>query len=105
MVCNGAVRSNPELPSNNWYDISAIDHGYVCTEPGLMISDSAARINDNRKIPVMVINNTNKTFQLKRCCPITRVENINEQNVIPVNAFTQHVDERTSIQTVLTDRK
>ena len=67
MVCNGAVRSNPELPSNNWYDISAIDHGYVCTEPGLMISDSAARINDNRKIPVMVINNTNKTFQLKRC--------------------------------------
>lgn len=60
-VCSCVVRSSPDLPSNNWYKISAIDHGFVSTEPGLMISNSVAKINDSRKIPIMLVNSTNKT--------------------------------------------
>ena len=94
LFCNGAIRSSPEIPNTNWYEISSIDHGYVATEPVLMVSNSIAMINVSRKIPIMVVNNTNKTFKLKRGCSIARVENINDQKVFSVTAVNKNIDER-----------
>ena len=53
------------------------------------MSKSVAIVNDSRKIPIMIVNNTNKTFHLKRGCPIARVENIHSQNIARINEVTK----------------
>ena len=46
-----------------------------------MVSNSVAKLNNGRTIPIMVVNNTNRTVKLSRGCVIAKMEAINQKQV------------------------
>ncbi|MCG7882618.1 MAG: reverse transcriptase, partial [Candidatus Thiodiazotropha endolucinida] len=50
-------------------------------EPGLMVSNSIAKMNKSRFLPVMVVNNTNRTVRLSRGCVLAKIEKVNQTKI------------------------
>ena len=80
-VCLGKVKDSPEFPVRNLYTITAVETNFIGSEPGLMVSNSVAKLNNGRTIPIMVVNNTNRTVKLSRGCVIAKMEAINQKQV------------------------
>ena len=66
VICRSKVRKSPDIPVNETYEISPLEIGFLSYEPGLMVSNSIGKVKSNRIIPVLIVNNTNKTFTIKR---------------------------------------
>ena len=45
-----------------------------------MVTNSIYKLKGSRKLPVMIVNNTNKSLTLKRNCPLASVENVTDKN-------------------------
>jgi hypothetical protein len=43
-----------------------------------MLNNAVIKIDKTRKFPIMIVNNTNKTFTLRRGCIIGKLEAIQE---------------------------
>lgn len=54
------------------YEIEQISSGYVSKLSGISVANSVVRINKSRRLPLMIMNNTNQTVTLRRGCPIAR---------------------------------
>ncbi|CAC5410709.1 Transposon Ty3-I Gag-Pol polyprotein,Transposon Ty3-G Gag-Pol polyprotein [Mytilus coruscus] len=50
-----------------------------------MISNTVVDFNKNRKFPLMIVNNTNKTVKLRRGCVVGKASHLEEINVVNVN--------------------
>ncbi|MCG8078877.1 MAG: DDE-type integrase/transposase/recombinase [Candidatus Thiodiazotropha taylori] len=85
VICRCKVRDSPDLPVNKQYEISPIEIGFLSYEPGLMVSNSVCKLNGNRFIPVLVVNNTNKTFTIRKGCPLAKIEQVQGQTIMSVN--------------------
>ena len=96
-VCVGKVKDSYELPTSHLYSVSAVNVGYISSEPGLMVSNSVARLSKGRAIPIMVVNNTNQTLQLSRCCVVARVETIGKGNIRSINTVMKNAKSNTHI--------
>ena len=59
-ICYAKVRPNPDLPVRVDYQISAVEKGFTCREPGLEVVDSVSRLGKDRSIPILVTNSTGK---------------------------------------------
>jgi hypothetical protein len=59
-------------------EVNAIDRCFITNEPGLMIGNVIAETKSSRRIPVLKVNNTNKTFKLKRGCVIGRISVVDD---------------------------
>jgi hypothetical protein len=68
-VCFAKHKDHANL-QNKIVEVNAVDKGFICEEPGLMIGNVVAKTKSSRRIPVLMVNNTNKTFKLKRGCVI-----------------------------------
>ena len=90
VVCRCKVRKSPDLPFNTVYQISPVEIGFLSYEPGLMVTNSIAKVHQNRFIPVMIVNNTNKTFTIRKGCPVAKIEQIQGQAIMSVNAESMH---------------
>ena len=86
------VRRSPNLPASGIYDISPPEVGFLNYEPGLMVANSVARMNSNRIIPVMLVNNTNKTFTKRKGQPIAKIEQIQGQAIMSVKESTKEME-------------
>ncbi|CAG2189918.1 unnamed protein product [Mytilus edulis] len=82
--CRG-LKNNPSFGSTKLLEISPVASGYVSTEPGLMISNTVVNFNKNRKFPLMIVNNTNKSIRLKRGCVVGKASHLEEINLVNVN--------------------
>ncbi|MCG7876478.1 MAG: DDE-type integrase/transposase/recombinase [Candidatus Thiodiazotropha taylori] len=80
-VCVGKVKDSHELPVDGVYSVTAIETNFICNEPGLMISNSIAKLNKCRSLPIMVVNQTNKTMKVKRGCVIATIEAIDPKQI------------------------
>lgn len=65
---------------NKAVEVTAIDKSFINDEPGLMIGSAVARMK-SRKVPVLLVNNTNKTYKVKRGCVIGRIHAIDETSI------------------------
>ena len=65
VICKCKVRNNPGLPTSGSYQISPAEIGFLNYEPGLMVTSSVAKMTGNRFIPVLLVNNTNKTYTVR----------------------------------------
>ena len=90
VVCRCKVRKSSDLPINTLYQISPVEIGFLSYEPGLMVTNSIAKVHQNRFIPVMIVNNTNKTFTIRKGCPVAKIEQIQGQAIMSVNAESMH---------------
>jgi hypothetical protein len=79
-VCFAKHKDHANL-QNKIVEVNALDKGFICEKPGLMIGNVVAKTKSPRRIPVLMVNNTNKTFKLKRGCVIGRVNVIDDQSI------------------------
>ncbi|CAC5422638.1 unnamed protein product [Mytilus coruscus] len=85
MFCPVGLKNNPSFGSTKLLEISPVASGYVSTEPGLMISNTVVNFHKNRKFPLMIVNNTNKTVKLRRGCVVGKASHVGEINLVNVN--------------------
>ena len=83
-ICYAKVRSNPDLPVRVDYQISAVEKGFTCREPGLEVVDSVSRLGKDRSIPILVTNSTGKFIRIRRHGPIAKVEQLTGQGLAEV---------------------
>ena len=74
------------MPINTVFQISPVEIGFLSYEPGLMVTNSIAKVHQNRFIPVMIVKNTNKTFTIRKGCPVAKIG----QAIMSVNAASMH---------------
>ena len=85
-ICYAKVRSNPDLPVRVDYQISAVEKGFTCREPGLEVVDYVSRLGKDRSIPILVTNSTGKFIRIRRHGPIAKVEQLTGQGLAEVNS-------------------
>ena len=85
-ICYAKVRPNPDLPVRVDYQISAVEKGFTCREPGLEVVDSVSRLGKDRSIPILVTNSTGKFIRIRRHGPIAKVEQLTGQGLAEVNS-------------------
>jgi hypothetical protein len=79
-VCFAKHRDHAKF-QNKIVEVNAFDKGFISEEPGLMIGSVVAKTKPSRRIPVLVVNNTNKTYKLKRGCVIGRINVIDDKSI------------------------
>ena len=85
-ICYAKVRPNPDLQVRVDYQISAVEKGFTCREPGLEVVDSVSRLGKDRSIPILVTNSTGKFIRIRRHGPIAKVEQLTGQGLAEVNS-------------------
>lgn len=91
-LCKGKIKRNPQLPSSGLYQVTASDKGYIGDQPGLMVANSVVKLGKSRQVPVLIVNNSNKTHKLKRNCIIGQVEQVSEENVVTATSDDKNSD-------------
>ena len=88
VICKCKVRNNPGLPTSGSYQISPAEIGFLNYEPGLMVTSSVAKMTGNRFIPVLLVNNTNKTYTVRKGCPLAKIEQVQGNEIMSVSECT-----------------
>ena len=65
---------------------------YTCHEPGLTLKNSVVNITNEGKFPVMIVNNTNKTFRLHRGCVVGKAECLPSENTVSMSSQAAEID-------------
>ena len=94
-VCVGKFKARAGLKGSELCEISAVNLGDISNEPGVMVSSSITKTTTNRKVPVFIVNNTNKTLQLKRGSIIGKVGPLSHKNVHDINNIKSDRPEHT----------
>ena len=98
-VCLATIKNNSELNQHKIFQISQIDTGYISSEPGLMLSNAVIKIDNTRQFPIMIVNNTDKTFTLRRGCIIGKIEAIQEESISSINSINKNGIKNSKINT------
>ena len=98
-VCLATIKNNSELNQHKIFQISQIDTGYISSEPGLTLSNAVIKIDKTRQFPIMIVNNTDKTFTLRRGCIIGKIEAIQEESISSINSINKTAIENSQINT------
>ena len=89
MICYGKVRENPDLPVGQSYEISQIDKGFIVNQPGLQIINTVSKLNKDRSLPLLIVNNTNKFIKIYRHGLLAKISGI-QNNVASVNSVIEN---------------
>jgi len=74
-TCVGKVRvKNRFYPA--CYQVSQITEGFIASEPGVLVPNSVVKIKRDRKLPLVIVNSTNKTVRLRKSCIVATAERI-----------------------------
>ena len=60
-VCLGKLKDSNVIPAYQIYSVTATDTKFISNEPGLMVSNSIAKLTKSRVLPIMVVYNTNRS--------------------------------------------
>ena len=64
-----------------------------------MVTNSVAKMSGNWFIPVLAVNSTNKTYTIKKGCPIAKVECVQDQTIMSVDQCTKTLNTRQTHET------
>ena len=88
-ICTVKLNNGFKIPDSGLLEVSEVDFGYLSKEPGLVVCKAITKIRNPRRIPIMVVNQTNKFFNLKRGTVIGKGESIQEQEIKFLNEITE----------------
>ena len=80
-ICQVTVRKHPGFPYKKEYEVSPIETNTLVNEPGLLIPNPIGKSVQNRRIPVMVVNSTNKFISLKKGLPLVSIKPFNSSEI------------------------
>ena len=55
------------------YEVLPYENGSLQSETGLLMTNTVAKLSKNRRMPLLLINTTNKTLSIKQGTPVARV--------------------------------
>ncbi|WAR29625.1 hypothetical protein MAR_003193 [Mya arenaria] len=84
-ICHYHIRKHPELPVDREYEVSPLESGCLCNEPGLLMTNSVSKLSGNRRLPVFLVNTTNKTLSFKKGTTIASINQINVTDILVVD--------------------
>ncbi|CAC5399405.1 unnamed protein product [Mytilus coruscus] len=84
-ICFVKIKKNFQLSESKLYETSAVTEGSFCEEPGLLIGNSVVKISQLNRIPIHIVNSTNKTFKFKRGTAVGRINTVLEENLVSLN--------------------
>lgn len=84
-TCMGKIKKSSYFPSA-CYEISQISQGYLDTEPGILVPGVVVNINKRRTFPLLIVNATHKTINLRKNCIIAQAERAQAINSIQGDA-------------------
>ena len=79
MICKGKVRENPDLSVGQDYEVSQIDKGFIVNQPGLQIINTVSTLAEDRSLPILIVNNTNKFIRIYRHGLLAKISGIQGQ--------------------------
>ena len=65
-IVHAKARNHPNFPVSEICQVKATEKGIIGQEPGLLVANSVGKLNKNRRIPICLVNNTNKFHRIKR---------------------------------------
>ena len=74
-ICQCQVRNHPSILTEKDYEVSPYENASLQSEPGLLMTNTVAKLSRNRRIPLLLINTTNKTLS-KRGTPVARIRSL-----------------------------
>ena len=83
-ICYGKVRGTPDLPSGQLYDVMEISRGFIANEPGLKVINCVTTLPQNRTLPLLIVNQTNRHFKIYRHGLLAKIVPVHERNVINI---------------------
>lgn len=101
-VCSGKIKDTSDFPIHQIYSVTAVETNVLSKEPGLMVSNSVAKLNGNRIIPIMIVNNTNRTVRLSKGCMIAKVDKTNQVHINSLDSVNRR-SSQTDVQDWMTD--
>ena len=64
------------------FQVYGVDKTGISKEPGLMITNAVIKVGKNQRFPLMITNSTNKMIKLNMGYVVTKIEPIEEHNLI-----------------------
>ena len=90
-ICFVKLKKSFQLSKSRLYEISSVTQGNFCDEPGLMIGNAVVKIGNSNKIPIHIVNSTNKTFKFKRGTAVGRINSVIEENLVSLESEMKNV--------------
>ena len=87
-TCQGIMSSNGRTGAV--YELEQLRSGHLSTLSGVSVASSIVKMNETRRIPLAIINNTNQTISLKKGWPIATLSELTS-----VNSISHHATNRT----------
>ena len=84
-ICQCKVRNHPAFVTENDYEVTPFESRSLGSEPGLLITNTVAKLSKNRSVPLLLINTTNKTLSIKPGTPIARISPVSVSEITYVH--------------------
>ena len=86
IFCKGGLKNTPYFAPNQPYHLFTDEEkGSLANESGLILPSSLVTLDSKMRTQVLLINNTNKTYKLKRGCVVGRVSSVDNGDISAIN--------------------
>ena len=66
----------------NLFQVCPTNKGYLSTEPSLKLQETIVKVDQRKRFPVLISNNSNKTYRIRKGNVIGKLEEILEENLV-----------------------
>ena len=66
---------------NEFYEITQIEKGFIVNEPGLRVINTVAKMRNNRTLPLLIVNNTQKVMKIYRHGLVAKIVKTTENKI------------------------
>ena len=84
-ICHVKLSQGFRIPDSRLLEVTNLEPGCLQDEPGLVIQESIDKIPNTQKIPVMIVNQTNKFYKLKRGCVVGKGRGLEDQEISSIS--------------------
>ena len=76
------LKQNPSIPENSVYEVTAVEKGFLTSDPYIKLTLSLSTVTNKRRVPVIITNFSNKIIRVKRGCVLGRVRPIDKETSV-----------------------
>ena len=96
-LCKGKVKGGMPFERSGIYQVTAVKSGFIHAEPGINVLDSISKIHPSGRIPISIVNNTNRTYHIRKGCVVGRIEHVKEECLVTTHDILNRPDSDTTV--------
>ena len=85
VICHVKLQRGFHLSNSRLIEISQLEPGCISNEPGITLKESVNTVKSPYRIPVLIINETNKSYRLRRGSVIGKARPLNSQDILAID--------------------